>query len=146
MKRRIGPLLIAAVLTALASTAQALTPAALEAWLQRYGAAWESRDPAAAGKLFLADASYHEMPFDAPKQGRAAIEEYWRKVTADQRDVKFESKLIAVNGNTGVAHGKATFRVASSGATLALDGVFVLEFDASGQCQSLREWWHLKTE
>ena len=146
MKRRIGPLLIAAVLTALASTAQALTPAALEAWLQRYGAAWESRDPAAAGKLFLADASYHEMPFDAPKQGRAAIEEYRRKVTADQRDVKFESKLIAVNGNTGVAHWKATFRVASSGATLALDGVFVLEFDASGQCQSLREWWHLKTE
>src|SRR5687768_12247962 len=91
MKRRIGPLLIAAVLAALVSTAQAkaLTPAALEAWLQRYGAAWESRDPAAAGKLFLADASYHEMPFDAPKQGRAAIEEYWRKVTADQRDVKF---------------------------------------------------------
>ena len=33
MKRRIGPLLIAAVLTALASMAQALTPAALEAWL-----------------------------------------------------------------------------------------------------------------
>ena len=32
------------------------------------------RSPA-AGKLFVADASYHEMPFDAPKQGRAAIED-----------------------------------------------------------------------
>ena len=148
MNRRIAPLLIAGLLSVFISTAQAkaLTSTALESWLQRYGAAWEARDPAAAGKLFVADASYHEMPFDAPKQGRAAIEEYWRTVTADQRDVKFESKVIAVNGNTGVAHWKATFRVASTGATLALDGVFVLEFDASGQCKSLREWWHLKTE
>ncbi len=148
MKRRIGPLLIAGFLTVFISTAQAkaLTSTALESWLQQYGAAWVARDPAAAGKLFVADASYHEMPFDAPKQGRAAIEEYWRNVTAEQRDVKFESKVIAVNGNTGVAHWKASFRVASTGATLSLDGVFVLEFDDSGQCKSLREWWHLKTE
>jgi ketosteroid isomerase-like protein len=148
MNRRIGPLLVAGLLTVLMSAAhaKALTSTALESWLQRYGAAWEARDPAAAGKLFVTDASYHEMPFDAPKQGRAAIEEYWRTVTADQRDVKFESQVIAVTGNTGVAHWKATFRVASTGATLALDGVFVLEFDAAGQCKSLREWWHLKTE
>ena len=148
MKRRIGPLLIAGLLTVLVPTARAkdLTPARLESWLQRYGAAWESRDPAAAGKLFVADASYHEMPFDAPKQGRAAIEEYWRNVTAEHRDVKFESQVITISGKTGVAHWQATFRVASTGATLALDGVFVLEFDGSGQCKSLREWWHLKTE
>jgi hypothetical protein len=59
--------------------------------------------------------------------------------------VKFESKVIAVNGKTGVAHWHAKFRVASTGAILELDGVFVLEFDESGLCKSLREWWHLKT-
>ena len=80
----------------------------------------------------------------APKQGRAAIEEYWRTITADQRDVKFESKVISTNGNTGVAHWKATFRLQSTGATIALDGVFVLEFDDQGVCKSLREWWHVK--
>jgi hypothetical protein len=77
-------------------------------------------------------------------QGRAAIEEYWRRVTADQRDIRFESRVIAVSGNTGIAHWKATFRVESTGAILTLDGIFVLEFDASGTCKSLREWWHLK--
>jgi ketosteroid isomerase-like protein len=146
MKRLVRPLLLAALLVTAASAAhaRALDTAALEAWLQEYGAAWESRDAAAAGTLFTTDATYHEMPFDPAKQGRAGIQDYWKTVTADQRDIHFESQVISVSGNTGVAHWKATFKVQSTGATIALDGVFVLEFDAKGQCKSLREWWHVK--
>ena len=137
---------LGALLPVLAGAAESatLSPASLQAWLQQYGAAWEARDPAAAGRLFSERAIYHEMPFDAPMQGRAAIEDYWRKVTAGQRDVKFEYRVIAVNGNTGVAHWSATFEQAADGAGAALDGVFVLEFDASGRCSALREWWHYK--
>jgi ketosteroid isomerase-like protein len=147
MFKRLQPLLLAGFVATMACAAQArtLSNAALETWLQKYGAAWESRDAAAAGKLFTPDATYHEMPFDPAKQGRAAIHDYWKTVTADQREIKFESQVIAVNGNTGVAHWKATFKLASNGATVALDGVFVLEFDASGECKSLREWWHVKS-
>jgi SnoaL-like protein len=124
--------------------AQNLTSATLEAWLERYGAAWEARDPALAGRLFTQEARYHEMPFDEPKSGRAGIEEYWRTVTADQRDVQFESEVIAVSGNTGVAHWSAKFRLESNGATVELDGAFVLEFDSAGLCSKLREWWHVR--
>jgi ketosteroid isomerase-like protein len=147
LNRILRPLLIAGFLAALTVTAEAkpLSPAALEAWLARYGAAWAARDATAAGGLFSADARYHEMPFDPPKQGRAGIEDYWRGVTADQRDVKFASQVIAVNGNTGVAHWSAKFRLESTGATVELNGVFVLEFDASGQCSTLREWWHVRS-
>jgi ketosteroid isomerase-like protein len=139
-------LLIAAFMAGFACAAAAKSPTAttLGAWLDRYGAAWETRDAAAAGRLFSADASYLEMPFDAPKKGRAGIEEYWRGVTADQRDIHFESKVIAVNGSTGVAHWSAKFRLQSSGAAIELDGVFVLEFNDSGECTSLREWWHVR--
>ena len=35
---------------------------------------------------------------------------------------KVETQVIAVNGNTGVAHWKATFKLQSTGATIALDG------------------------
>jgi hypothetical protein len=145
-KKFLRPMLFAGILAMVAFGAHAgsLKAPALEAWLKSYGAAWETRDAVAAGKLFTAEATYHEMPFDAPKLGNAAIQEYWRKVTADQRDVRFESKVIAVNGNTGIAHWKATFRAGANGAPVALDGVFVLEFDAQGRCQSLREWWHVK--
>ena len=51
-------------------SARQLTPAALEAWLARYGEAWEQRDPARAAALFTENAPYHEMPFEAPKAGR----------------------------------------------------------------------------
>ena len=147
MVNRIGrSMSLAAVLICMGAAIQAktLAPKTLEAWLARYGAAWEARDGAAASSLFTPGARYYEMPFDRPKEGRAAIEEYWRTVTADQRDVRFKSDVIAVNGNTGVAHWSAEFRLQSTGAAVALDGVFVLEFDSSGQCSTLREWWHVR--
>ncbi len=146
LKRLVAPLLLAGFLVALgpAAQAKALDNKTLETWLQKYGAAWAARDAAAAGTLFTADATYHEVPFDPVKQGRAAIQDYWKTVTADQSDIKFDSKVIAIKDNTGVAHWKATFKVQSTGATIALDGVFVLEFDEKGLCKSLREWWHVK--
>lgn len=120
------------------------TIAGLEGWLGRYEVAWESRDAGLAASLFTADATYHEMPFDAPLAGRDAIRDYWLRVTADQRDIDFRARPIAVSGNTGIAEWTATFRLASSGATIDLNGVFVLAFDAAGLCTALREWWHVR--
>jgi ketosteroid isomerase-like protein len=126
------------------ASAQQLTTAALEQWLAGYERAWETRDAAGAAELFTPNASYHEMPFDAPKAGQAGIREYWSSVTADQRDIDFKSQVISVAGQTGVAHWSATFTAASTGTRVELDGVFVLTFDAGGRCSELREWWHLR--
>jgi len=133
-------------LCAFAPSAHAqLSTAKLESWLSGYRDAWEKRDAERAAKLFTEDARYQEMPFDAPKSGRAGIRDYWSGVTADQRDVEFRSQIIAVNGNTGVAHWSAKFKQASTGMTVELDGVFVLDFDPnSGLCSTLREWWHVR--
>jgi ketosteroid isomerase-like protein len=127
------------------ATAQTLTSASLENWLVRYEQAWESRDAERASALFTSDARYHEMPFDAPKNGREGIREYWSTVTADQRDIDFRASVVAVNGQTGVARWTASLQSASSGARIELDGVFVLTFDESGLCSELREWWHVRT-
>jgi nuclear transport factor 2 (NTF2) superfamily protein len=136
--------LLVLVGASMSAQAQSLTSAKLTAWLSSYGDAWEMRDPDRAAALFTENARYHEMPFDEPKMGRQGIREYWATVTADQRDVQFDSQVLAVEGNRGVAHWSAKFRSQSTGATLELDGVFVLEFDANGLCSSLREWWHLR--
>jgi len=143
---RLGSGLLAAALFALQAgqtSAQQLTTAALEKWLAGYERAWESRDAARAAELFTPNASYHEMPFEAPKAGQAGIREYWSSVTADQRDIDFKSQVVAVSGLTGVAHWSATLTAVSTGAR-ELDGVFVLTFDANGRCTELREWWHLR--
>lgn len=146
LNRLFRPLLITGILATFAVSAEAkpLTPAALEMWLARYGTAWKVLEPKLAGVLFTEDAVYQETPYEKPRVGRAAIEEYWRTETADHTDVEFESKVVAVNGNTGVAHWTAKLVLNSTGVTVELDGVFVLEFDAEGQCSSLREWWHVR--
>ena len=144
---RLGGGLLTATLLALQAgqaSAQPLTTAALKKWLASYERAWESRDSARAAELFTSNAAYQEMPFEPPKVGQAGIREYWSSVTADQRDIDFKSQVVAVNGQTGVAHWSATFTLASTGARVELDGMFVLIFDLSGRCSELREWWHLR--
>lgn len=127
------------------ASGQSLSRSTVEQWLAGYERAWEARDASQAAALFTPDARYHEMPFDAPKAGRAGIAEYWTSVTADQRNVDFKSEVVAVTGNTGVARWSATLTSAASGTRVELDGVFVLTFDANGLCTELREWWHVRT-
>lgn len=114
----------------------------LEGWLARYEAAWESKDPDAAASLFTADARYHETPFADPFEGREGIGEYWADVTAAQREIDFESEVVAIEGNVGVARWHVTFLAGPDDERVELDGVFVLEFDGA-LCSELREWWHM---
>jgi ketosteroid isomerase-like protein len=137
-------LTLALLLSGGSVSAQELSAASLESWLARYEQAWERRDPAQAAALFTENAPYHEIPFDAPKAGRAGIRDYWTTVTADQRNVDFKSTVVAVNGQTGVARWSASLTSAASGARIELDGVFILKFDGN-LCSELREWWHVRT-
>lgn len=130
-------------LSAFSASAQQVDRATVTRWLAGYEQAWEARDADRAAELFTPDAKYHEMPFDAPKDGRAGIREYWSTVTADQRNIDFTYDVVAVEGNRGVAHWHAAFET-SAGAKIELDGVFVLTLGADGLCRELREWWHIK--
>lgn len=127
------------------AAAQTVTTATLDSWLSRYERAWETRSAPAAAALFSENAVYREAPFEKPMEGRGAISEYWSTVTADQRDIDFRYEVIAVNGDKGVAHWSAVFKLESTGERVALDGVFVLTFNAAGQCTLLREWWQAGT-
>lgn len=123
-----------------------LTTVKLAAWLDAYGEAWESRDADKAAELFAAASSYQVTPYDEPHVGPEGVRRYWAGVTDNQRNVQFEYRILGSSGNTGIAHWWAEFDVEPGGAHLALDGIFVLDFDANGKCTRLREWWHLKSE
>jgi nuclear transport factor 2 (NTF2) superfamily protein len=114
----------------------------LERWLEAYGRAWESRDPDAAALLFAEDARYHETPFSEPALGRDGVRAYWAAATASQREVEFSFEILAVEGSRGIARWSASFLWRAGGARGQLDGVFVLDFNADGLCEELREWWH----
>lgn len=123
-----------------------LTMAGLTAWLDAYGNAWESRDAEKAAMLFAEESSYQVTPYEEPHTGPDGVREYWAGVTENQRNIRFEYQPLSVSGNTGIAHWSAEFDVESGGTHIELDGIFVLEFDASGKCARLREWWHLNSQ
>src|SRR5690606_33271931 len=104
----------------------------LERWLAGYKAAWESRDAEAVCRLFTLDALYYETPYAEPFKGHDGIRDYWSSVTADQRDVAFSSDVIGVIEPTGIARWSAKFKLASNGADVELNGVFLLQFNAEG--------------
>ena len=67
---------------------------------------------------------------------------YWQAVPDGQRDVRFGFKVLAVDRDCVIAHWTAHFVRVASGAQVALDGIFVLEFASASECRTLREWWH----
>ncbi len=129
---------------ALSAGAQALTRDQVGAWLEDYEEAWETRDADKVTALFTDDATYQEEPYADPFEGREGIHEYWTTVTSDQQDVEFTYEILAVSGNTGIAHWRTEFTQKSSGSAVVLDGIFVLTFSAVGLCRNLKEWWHIQ--
>jgi hypothetical protein len=113
-----------------------------EEWLDAYRRAWEGRDPDAAARLFTEGATYQETPFGEPMRGRAAIRAYWEVVPANQRQIKFDSDVLAFTPDGGgLARWRASFVRVSTGVLVELDGIFLVRF-VGGQCVEFREWWH----
>ena len=121
-----------------------LDEAGFSAWLDSYKSAWEDRDPGAAAALFTEAATYRETPYDAPFEGRAAIEGYWSGAVSGQRDVRFTYEVLACTGDRGLARWHATFETAEGGDTIDLDGIFHCRFETQALVGRFEEWWHLK--
>ncbi len=111
--------------------------AAAEAWLVRYGAAWERRDPDAAAAIFTEDASYRRTPFVEPFVGREAIREYWGRAVSNVEEVRFRFGTPVVEGDRVAAEWWTTLRRDGEERTIA--GEFLLRF-VGDQVRELREY------
>lgn len=132
------------VTSTMANNNAEISHADLDAWLRRYGQAWEQKDPDAAANLFAANARYFETPYADAFEGPSGVRDYWARVTADQQDIDFQYAVVTTDGNAGIATWSARFTTISEGTGLELNGVFLLEFDENRQCTLLREWWHVR--
>lgn len=122
----------------LASAAMSMTP--IE-WLDAYRRAWVERDADAAAALFTEDATYAEQPFQDAFVGRRGVHAYWTRVTAGQSGVEMRyGTPITVGDRTAVEWWTT---LTNDGAPITLAGAFILTFDASGLCRTLREYWNL---
>jgi len=108
-------------------------------WLDAYCKAWVERDADAAAALFTEDATYAEQPYQDAFVGRKGVREYWARVTATQSNVEIRYGTPITVGNRTAVEWWTTLE--NGGVPITLAGAFVLTFDESGLCRTLREYW-----
>ena len=126
-----------------------ITRSDVQAWLDRYVAAWETFDEAAIGDLFSEDAEYRFYPHKEPVRGRDAIVRSWLAPGGDPgaRDApgtyigRYET--WAVDGDRAVAVGTSEYFTDSAQATLVerYHNAFLLRFDGDGRCREVVEYY-----
>ena len=135
-------------------------------FMEAYKRAWETSDENLLASLFTPEGTYRNTPF-ATQQGHDAIKQYWQR-TKLQSDIRLTYEVLHRHAEGGIAHWHTTYQVtsedmfkmwaASSGTNmlnrqagdplprLALDGVAIVEFAASGLCRDFRLWWHSRID
>jgi hypothetical protein len=113
-------------------------------WMDTYGKASKENDPKGSSELFALDAKYYETPFEESMIGREAIYHFWLKGARALKDKENSYEIFSVKDNLGIARWQSKFTVINSGKSLALDCLFLVEFDENGLCRVFREWWHTR--
>jgi uncharacterized protein (TIGR02246 family) len=121
----------------------------VQAWLERYIAAWATYDPAAIGDLFTEDAIYRFHPSDEGFVGRESIVSAWLEPTGDASaldepgtwDAHYEPFSVA--GDRAVAVGWTRYYADASKSKITnfWDNVYLLEFGPDGRCSSFTEFF-----
>ena len=118
----------------------------LQAWLDRYVAAWKSYDQTEIEALFAPDATYRYHPYDSGDnvlEGRETIVRNWLddRDEAGTYDAHYEP--YAIEGDRAVAVGTSRYYTDASKSRLerVYHNVYLLEFDGDGRCTSFTEFF-----
>jgi ketosteroid isomerase-like protein len=109
-----------------------------ERWLDGYFAAWISNDADDVAALFVEDAVYSVGPFAAAWTGRDEIVRRW--ISGAQEDVEYAYEILAVEGDTGIAHWNVKATSEGQTARGEWDGILWITFAPDGRCREHREW------
>ena len=119
-----------------------MTHADVQAWLDRYLAAWRSYDRRQIEALFADDATYSYGPFRQPLTGRAAIVDSWLANRDEPGSWAADYRPIAVDGTVAVVHGRTRYFEAD-GTTVRdeYDNIFEIHFNGKGVATQFNEWY-----
>ena len=121
----------------------------VQAWLDRYIAAWATYDADAVGDLFSEDVRYRYHPSDEGFVGRATIVRAWLEPSGDasSRDEpgtwEAHYEPFVVDGDRAVAVGSSRYFEDATKSTVrtTYDNAYLLDFDAEGRCRAFTEFF-----
>lgn len=109
----------------------------LEAWMDRYVAAWDTNEPERIAALFTSEAVYDPQTADGPWHGVEEIVGGWIEIDDTPGNWEFEWRplveredLAVVTGRTRYIDPPASYR-----------NLFVIRFAEDGRCRDFTEWW-----
>jgi len=110
---------------------------AIAAWVERYVRAWETNDPAAIGNLFAEHALYFPTPDAEPWRDRGGIIAGWLERQDEPGTWVFRYQVLAVAVDLAFVRGWTRYNEPLSD----FSNLWVIRFDADGQCVEFTEWW-----
>jgi uncharacterized protein (TIGR02246 family) len=116
----------------------------VQAWLDRYIAAWRSNDPEAIGALFTDDAVYRYRPYGGEEQavrGRDAIVGSWLEDQDPPGSWQATYEPYAVDGERAVAVGRSHYAASVDEPERAYRNAFLMRFAADGRCAEFTEFY-----
>jgi ketosteroid isomerase-like protein len=120
-----------------------MTHADVQAWLDRYIAAWRANDAAEIEPLFTEDAVYSYRPWDSEDhtiRGRDAVVASWLEDTDDPGSWDAHYEPFAVDGNRAVAVGWSKYAADGEHEARTYHNAYLLEFE-DGRCASFHEYY-----
>ena len=116
--------------------------AAFQSWLDRYIDAWRLLDPVAIGDLFTPNVRYAYDPWSEAVVGRPAVVASWLAEPDAPGSWEADYEVLAVDGDTGVAHGRTRYLTDDRTAVdREFANIFVIRFDGEGRCREFTEWY-----
>jgi ketosteroid isomerase-like protein len=122
----------------------ALDHAGVQAWLDRYVAAWRANEPEPIRELFAEDAVYQYRPYadeDQTIRGREAIVAGWLEEpdAPDAWEAHYEP--FAVEGDRAVATGWSRYLATIDQPERTYYNCYLLRFDDEGRCVEFIEYY-----
>jgi uncharacterized protein (TIGR02246 family) len=119
----------------------------VQAWLDRYVAAWRANDPASVAALFSDDAVYGYRPWDSSEhtvRGRDAIAASWLEEPDEPATWDASYRPYAVDGDRAVAVGWSRYAATAEEPERTYHNAYLLRFDSDGRCAEFHEFYMLE--
>lgn len=122
---------------------------AVQAWLDRYVAAWRANQREPIEALFTEDVVYRYRPYAArpAANGIEAVIDAWLGDARDEPDA-WEARYepFAVDGDRAVATGVSRYFARGDRPEQTYHNAFLLRFAPDGRCAEFTEYWMLEEE
>jgi uncharacterized protein (TIGR02246 family) len=119
----------------------------VQAWLDRYVAAWRANDPASVAALFSDDAVYGYRPWDSSEhtvRGRDAIAASWLEEPDEPATWDASYRPYTVDGDRAVAVGWSRYAPTADEPERTYHNAYLLRFDSDGSCAEFHEFYMLE--